>query len=57
MPVGTQDVGQRRAISSAASVADVQWSGRVGRDEFQQDFLRVCRLMTAEVFTFFDDAG
>ena len=35
----------------------MQWSGRVSRDEFQQDFLRVCRLMTAEVFTFFDDAG
>ena len=57
MSVGTQDVGQRRAVSSTASVADVQWSGRVSRDEFQQDFLRVFRLMTAEVFAFLNDAG
>ncbi|EHM52998.1 hypothetical protein HMPREF9080_02031 [Cardiobacterium valvarum F0432] len=57
MPVGAQDVGQRRAIGRTASVANVQRSGRVGRDKFKQDFLRVHRLMTAKVSTFFDDAG
>jgi hypothetical protein len=30
---GIQQVGQARAERGAAAVADVQWAGRVGRDE------------------------
>ena len=45
--VGAQDVGKGRAIGGAATVADVQGAGRVGGDEFEQDFLRVFCLVAA----------